>query len=130
MTCETTSSTDTGAKCDKSCSGDCSTAGSGCKCGSLVWPSIVAEMLRQSSTQMPQRSGPQETEVLQTIGDDPDRCELANGWTCCTGNCRQGRDCPARDAMVKTGPGAARLMVVLLVVFWACIVTAVRSCAT
>lgn len=71
MTCETTTSTATAAKCGSCCSGACNTGAIGCTSGSRVWPDHEAVLRPDVSETMPPSSGQPETEESPETGVDP-----------------------------------------------------------
>lgn len=117
MTCDRTNSIVTDARFDKSCAGEPSAEANGRRPGCEAWPRHVAELHRIGSTRTPVRNGSSATVASLATGDE-----------CCTGNCRQGRDCHERTPMINADRGGMRLMAVLLIVFWACIAMALRAC--
>lgn len=71
MTCETTKSTDTDAKCASSCSGVRNAGGIGCTTGWQEWPEPEALLRPDGCATTPPSNGAEETEGSPETGADP-----------------------------------------------------------
>lgn len=71
MTCETTKSTATAAKCGSCCSGACNTGAIGCTTGWQEWPEPEAVLRPDACETMPPSSGHEETEENLGTGVEP-----------------------------------------------------------
>lgn len=69
----TTKTTATNAKCAKSCAGECNTAETGSRPGSLASAKPVAQLMRRRSEQTPRCNGQQETGEDRVTGVDQNR---------------------------------------------------------
>lgn len=116
MTCDPTKNTGTDARCDKSCSGGCSTAGSGCRTGSPASSDSAASPQPIAFAPMPLASGRPGTVASRTTGAE--RCT-----DCMQG---QGDDCHCREPINLRG---MRWCAVALVAFWVLAAIGLRSCA-
>lgn len=128
MRCETTKTSGTNARCDRSCSGVCNAGAIGCTNGWMAYPSAEGELQLIAFAQTPRSSGQRAT--VAPVATGAEREELANGQTVtvrCT-DCMEGQgdDCHCRE---PADPRALRWMLVVSAVVWALIGFAVRSCA-
>jgi len=120
MPCDQTNSTGIGVKCDRCFDGVSSAVASGCRPGLPVSPRRVAELQRIGSTLTLGRSGNSATAASLTTGGE-----------CCTGDCRQGRDCPERGRQDAEGDDSFALWVGLrnaIAITAGCAVIALGSC--